>query len=131
MTWETIKYVVVALLSIGGAAAIRAFFWGFDLWRSGTARTEARGIANLERQRIQAEHATMVERHKVDYYRDELVPFLRRQIAVQERAIIVIAGVEAVPNIGMEPVMRPLPIMPALPRMLDDKKVTEDVDADG
>jgi hypothetical protein len=125
VNWEVIKWFVVAVLSAGGALSIKAMFSGADLWRSGTARTEARGIANLQLWREKAEHDTLVALHRLEFVRDEKVPYLMTRIAVLERVIIVNLGQDAVPLAPPEPMMRPLP---ALPAELEEK-VTGDVDA--
>lgn len=125
VNWDAIKYVVLALLSAGGALSIKAMFSGVDLWRSGTARTEARGIANLERMRQEAEYATLVAVHRMEFYRDELDPFLRRQVAVLEGIIIRSLGEDRLPPAQREPEMRPIP---QRPREIQEK-VKGDVDA--
>lgn len=110
MDVEAIKYIVAAVLSAGGALAIKSLADGIGLWRNGTARTEARGISNLERFRKVAEYALLVAVHRLEFYRDTLNPYLRLRIAILEGVIIRKLGEsELPPPTGPEPLMPPIP----------------------
>lgn len=101
--------VLVAIFSVGGAATIAALFKGFSGWRDGSARTEARAISNLEKYRDEADHRAAIERHKVNFYQDELTPYLQNRIGDLEYLIRTTWGAEHVPPPLPRPVMSPVP----------------------
>lgn len=105
--------VLGTVLSTGLGVAVLSFFRGVDLWRGRTAKTEARGIAFIERTWREDEWAKRAAIHRMEYYRDELNPFLRRRNAQLEGVIIRLLGEDRLPPDEAEPVMRPLPERPA------------------
>lgn len=104
--------LLAVLLGAGAGITILSFFRGVDLWRGRTARTEARGIAFIERTWREDEWAKRVAIHRMEYYRDELNPILRRRIARLEGVVIRMLGEDKLPPDEPEPVMRPIPERP-------------------
>ena len=118
---STLTGVLIAIFSAGGALAIGAFFRGIEGWRSGSAKTEARAISNLEKYRKEADHRADVANHRLDFYRDDLTPYLQNRIGDLEYLIRTTWGAEHVPPTPPRPVMRPVPILE-----LEEKKVEGD-----
>jgi len=118
---EWLRTGLLVIVALGGGLGLFNFFRGLDLWRRGTARTEARGIANLEAWRAEADHRAEVRQHRLEYYRDELGPYKDRRIAMLEGVIIRRLGEDALPPEEPRPVMAPLPKGPA-PIQLDEGK---------
>lgn len=54
-TRDAVVAVIVALLSVGGAASVRTFFTGIKTLRSGGRAREREALADLVRQRDDAE----------------------------------------------------------------------------
>lgn len=104
--------LLAIVLGTGAGITFLSFFRGVDLWRGRTAKTEARGIAFIERTWREDEWAKRVAIHRMEYYRDELNPFLRRRIALLEGVIYRTLGEEKLPPDTPEPAMRALPERP-------------------
>lgn len=109
--------VLLAIFSVGGAAALTALFRGTDLWRSGTQRTEARAIQNLERYRKAADRRAAIAERRSSYLQD-LVDFWRGRSADLTYLIRTNWGEEHVPTLG------PIPEAPKeLPESAEDTKL--------
>jgi hypothetical protein len=122
--------ILGVILGAGAGVTILSFFRGVDLWRGRTAKTEARGIAFIERTWREDEWAKRVAIHRLEYYRDDVNPFLRRRIALLEGVIFRALGEDRLPPEVPEPVMRPLPERPPeLTKGRDDDRDTADSDA--
>lgn len=104
--------LLAVVLGAGAGVTILSFFRGVDLWRGRTAKTEARGIAFIERTWREDEWAKRVAIHRMEYYRDEMNPMLRRRVARLEGVIIRGLGEDKLPPDESEPAMRPLPERP-------------------
>lgn len=113
--------IILALLTAGFGLSVFSIMRGVDLFRGRTARTEARGIAFIERTWREDEWAKRVAIHRMEYYRDEQNTYLRRQVARLERVIIRELGEEKLPPHEVEPLMRPLPPRPIELTRGDDK----------
>lgn len=116
--------VLVALLGAGFGVSVLSIFRGVDIFRGRTAKTEARGIALLERSWLQDEWAKRVAIHRMEFYRDEQNPYLRSRIGDLEYIIRTELGRDRVPPWEPGPVMGPLPTMSH--RLLDLTKGDED-----
>lgn len=110
---------LVAIFSIGGAAAIGALFKGMGLIRSGAARTEARAIKNLERYRDEADDRAARVSHRLDYAR-ELTEYHRSNYADLAHYVRLNFGAEHVPPVPAPPTYQPLPRGQQLPKRTDD-----------
>jgi hypothetical protein len=117
--------IVLALLGAGFGVSILSISRGADIWRGRTARTEARGIAFIERTWLADEWAKRVAIHRLEYYRDEQNPYLRSRIGDLEFIIRTELGPGRVPPWEPGPVMRPLP-----PRPLELRKGDTDDEPD-
>lgn len=124
---EQVWGVIIALLGAGVGLSVLSILRGVDLFRGRTAKTEARGIAFIERTWREDEWAKRVAIHRMEYYRDELGPFLRNRIGDLEYIIRTELGPGSVPPWAPAPVMRPLP---ARPTDLEPSKDTDDARAD-
>ncbi len=116
--------IILAVLGAGFGVSVLSIFRGVDIWRGRTAKTEARGIAFIERSWLQDEWAKRVAIHRMEYYRDEQNPYLRNRIGDLEFIIRTELGKDRVPPWETAPVMRPLP-----PRPLELTKGDTDDDA--
>lgn len=123
--------VLAVVLGTGAGVTFLSFFRGVDLWRGRTAKTEARGIAFIERTWREDEWAKRVAIHRMEYYRDELNPFLRRRNARLEGVILRLLDETKLPPDEPEPVMRPLPERPPELRKGDDPDGRPDAIATG
>lgn len=103
--------IVLGLLGAGFGMSVLSIFRGVDTFRGRTAKTEARGIALLERSWLQDEWAKRVATHRMEHYRDEQNPYLRSRIGDLEYIIRTELGRDRVPPWEPAPVMRPLPRM--------------------
>lgn len=104
--------VLGVLLGAGAGVTILSFFRGVDLWRGRTAKTEARGIAFIERTWREDEWAKRVAIHRMEYYRDERGPYYLSRIGDLEYVIRTELGRDRVPPWEPVPEMRPLPPRP-------------------
>lgn len=105
--------LILAMLGAGLGVSVLSILRGVDITRGRTAKTEARGIALLERTALQDEWAKRVAIHRMEYYRDEQNPYLRNRIGDLEYIIRSTPGLgpTAVPVWAPAPDMRPLPPM--------------------
>jgi hypothetical protein len=94
--------IILGLLTAGGALALKSVFDGIGLWRDGTARTEARGIKNLERYRLEADHRADRALH-VSEYRLNLADYYRQRAADLEFYIRVTYGADKIPPVQAPP----------------------------
>lgn len=120
--------IILAVLSAGFGLSVLSIFRGVDTFRGRTAKTEARGIALLERSWLHDEWAKRVAIHRTEYYRDEQNPYLRNRIGDLEYIIRTELGRDKVPPWEPEPMMKPLPMMP--PRLLELMRGDPDDDRD-
>lgn len=104
--------LLAVVLGAGAGVTILSVFRGLDLWRGRTAKTEARGIAFIERTWREDEWAKRVAIHRMEFYRDEQNPYLRRQNDRLAGVIIRLLGEDKLPAAEPEPTMRPLPPRP-------------------
>lgn len=120
--------IILAVTSAGFGVAVLSIFRGIDTFRGRSAKTEARGIALLERSWLHDEWAKRVAIHRMEYYRDEQNPYLRNRIGDLEYIIRSHPelGPSAIPSWAPGPVMRPLPNMS--PRLLELMKGDTDND---
>lgn len=116
--------IILALLGAGFGISVLSIFRGIDTFRGRTAKTEARGIALLERSWLHDEWAKRVAIHRTEFYRDQQNPYLRNRIGDLEYIIRTELGRDKVPPWEPEPVMRPLPAMS--PRLLELTRSDED-----
>lgn len=98
--------IILAILSAGGALALNSVFNGIKLWRDGTARTEARGIKNLEKYRLEADVRADKALH-VSEYRLNLADHYRNRVADLEYFIRVTYGADKIPPGAPPPQMTP------------------------
>lgn len=110
---EWLLAIILAILSTGFGVSVLSIFRGVDIFRGRSAKTEARGIAFIERSWLQDEWAKRVAIHRMEYYRDEQNPYLRNRIGDLEFIIRTELGRDRVPPWEPGPVMRPLPPRPA------------------
>ena len=103
--------IILAILGAGFGVSVLSIFRGVDTFRGRTAKTEARGIALLERSWLQDEWAKRVAIHRMEFYRDEQNPYLRNRIGDLEYIIRTELGRDRVPVWEAPPKMRPLPTM--------------------
>ena len=125
--------VLLAVLGSGFGLSVLSILRGVDLFRGRTAKTEASGIAFLERSWLQDEWAKRVAIHRMEYYRDEQNPYLRNRIGDLEYVIRTELGRDRVPSWDPGPAMRPLPTMsPRLIELLrgDDDERPDAADVD-
>ena len=123
--------IILALLSAGFGVSVLSILRGVDIHRGRTAKTEAQGIAFIERSWTQDEWAKRVAIHRMEYYRDEMNPYLRNRIGDLEFIIRTTEGLgrSAVPPWEPAPVMRPLPPRPVeLERGEDERADAADAD---
>lgn len=120
---EWVLPIILALLGTGLGVSILSIFRGVDTFRGRTAKTEARGIALLERSWLQDEWAKRVAIHRLEFYRDEQGPYLRNRIGDLEYVIRTELGRDKIPGWTAAPVMTPLP--PMSPRL---KEITRGED---
>jgi hypothetical protein len=104
--------IILALLSAGFGLSVFSILRGVDLFRGRTARTEARGIAFIERTWRDDEWAKRVAIHRMEFYRDEQNPYLRARIGDLEYIIRTELGPNHVPAWAPAPVLGPLPPRP-------------------
>lgn len=116
--------IILALLGGGLGVSILSILRGVDTFRGRTAKTEARGIALLERSWLQDEWAKRVAIHRLEFYRDEQGPYLRNRIGDLEYVIRVEMGRDKIPDWAPAPVMRALP--PMSPRLKEITRGEED-----
>lgn len=109
--------IILALLAGGFGVSVLSIFRGVDTFRGRTAKTEARGIALLERSWLHDEWAKRVAIHRMEFYRDEQNPYLRNRIGDLEYIIRTELGRDKIPDWAPAPVMRTLPTMS--PRLLE------------
>jgi hypothetical protein len=109
--------IILAVLSAGFGVSVLSIFRGVDTFRGRTAKTEARGIALLERSWLQDEWSKRVAIHRMEYYRDEQNPYLRNRIGDLEYVIRTRLGPNEVPPWAPGPELRPLPDMS--PRLIE------------
>lgn len=123
---EWLLAVVLALLGVGFGTSVLAIFRGVDIFRGRTAKTEARGIALIERSWLQDEWAKRVAIHRMEFYRDEQNPYLRNRIGDLEYLIRTTPGLgpSAVPPWQPAPMMKPLPARPETLRGDDSDEPT-------
>lgn len=115
--------LLAIVLGAGAGVTFLSFFRGVDLWRGRTAKTEARGIAFIERTWREDEWAKRVAIHRMEYYRDEVNPALRRRIGRLEGVILRYLDESKLPPDEPEPRMGPLPERPAeLTKGRDDER---------
>lgn len=122
--------IILAVLSAGFGVSVLSIFRGVDVHRGRTAKTEARGIALLERTALQDEWAKRVANHRMEFYRDEQGPYLRNRIGDLEFIIRTELGRERVPAWEPAPAMRPLPMMSHRLRELTREEAGHDDRAD-
>ncbi|HEX2642603.1 MAG TPA: hypothetical protein VHU81_06405 [Thermoanaerobaculia bacterium] len=104
----------------GMATVILAFFRGTDVWRSGTQRSEARAIQNVERYAKAADRRA-AEAEKRSDYRQDLVDFWRGVAADRAYVITTTLGKEALPALP------PLPTPPVeIPESAADTKLLDE-----
>ena len=122
--------IILATLSAGFGLSVLSVLRGVDITRGRTAKTEARGIALLERSALQDEWAKRVAIHRMEFYRDQQNPYLRNRIGDLEYVIRrhPDLGSAAIPPWAPEPVMGPLP--PMSPRLKELTREDEDERAD-
>jgi hypothetical protein len=120
--------IILAILSASFGIGVLSIFRGVDIFRGRTARTEARGIALIERSWLQDEWAKRVAIHRMEYYRDEQNPYLRNRIGDLEFIIRTTPGLgpSAVPPWAPPPEMKPLPPRPPILKGSDDDRTDAD-----
>jgi hypothetical protein len=128
--------IILAMLTAGFGLSVFSILRGVDLFRGRTAKTEARGIAFIERTWREDEWAKRVAIHRMEFYRDEQNPYLRNRIGDLEYIIRSSPelGPGHVPAWAPEPQMRPLPPRPAELTRGDDtdnERAGSAADADG
>lgn len=111
---------LVAIFSIGGAAAIGALFKGMGLIRSGAARTEARAIKNLEKYRDEADDRAARVSHRLEW-QVAMTEHYRSQYADLAYHVRENWGAEHLLPVSPPPRYQPLPRnVQQLPKRTDD-----------
>lgn len=118
---STLAGVLIAVFSVGGAAAITALGKGINGWRAGAARTEARAIQNLEKYRDEADWRAAVETHRAAYNHD-LAEYWRDRAGNAEYKIRTTWGAAELPPVA--PIPRFVPL--ERPTAKELQKVAED-----
>lgn len=119
---STLAAVLIAVFSVGGAAAITALGKGINGWKAGAARTEARAIQNLEKYRDEADWRAAVETHRAAYNHD-LAEYWRDRAGNAEYKIRTTWGAAELPPVAPVPRFSPLE-RPATTKAL--QKVNDD-----